>query len=103
MAPEIITCATHSSKDDVFSVFVILFQMTTREIPTAAKSHYQLLQEHQTRLREKTEICSDPRLSKVDSNLKDLIERLGKLSPEEHPSAAQALSHPFFARVFPHE
>jgi serine/threonine protein kinase len=103
MAPEIITCATHSSKGDIFSVFVILFQMATREVPTAAKSQYELLQEYNARLRGKTEISSDSRLNQVDADLKDLIERLGKLSPEERPTTTQALSHPFFDRIFLHE
>lgn len=103
MAPEVFMGREYDSKADIYSVFAILFQMATESIPTTAKNPYELFREHEVRLAEKKEISADPRLSELDPDLKDLIERTGKLNPGERPTPAEALNHPFFARVFPEE
>lgn len=100
MAPEVFMGAEYNSKADIYSVFAILFQMATESVPTRAQNPYELFREHEVRLAEKKEISAEPRLSKLDPDLKDLIERTGKLNPAERPTPTEALNHPFFARVF---
>ncbi|WP_420422135.1 serine/threonine-protein kinase [Simkania sp.] len=103
MAPEIFIGETYNNKADIYSVFAILFQMATQSVPSAAQNQYELFREIELRLAENKEISADPSLDKLDPDLKDLIARTGKLNPNDRPSAAEALNHPFFTRVFPEE
>ena len=93
LAPEIIKEKGHDERVDIWCLGVLLFELTTGEVPFPGKDLEAL----------KNDIChlniNWPK--NMDSDVKDLISKILKLDPEERIPLEEIIEHPFILKYFP--
>lgn len=113
MAPEVVACChrqniqdkkPYTSKVDIYPVFLILFQMATKEKYFQFESIEQIIRVQLDKMKKPqpadNALAGDSRLKAIDLALKNLICRLGRIEPEYRLSAGKALEDYFFQKNF---
>ena len=88
MAPEIMMNRPYDEKSDLWSVGVMIYQLYYKEVPYEGNSENEILQK----------ITSNkPFRQPEDPNLKDVINKLLVVNPQNRISWNEYFNHPFFA------
>ena len=93
LAPEIIKEQGHDEHVDIWCIGVLLFQLSTGNIPFQGND-IETLQNNILKLK-----ISWPR--DINTDVKNLIMKILKLDPNQRLPLSDMLQHPFFTRYFP--
>ena len=88
MAPEIMMNRPYDEKSDLWSVGVMMYQLYYKEVPFEGNSENEILQKITSK---------KPFKQPEDQNLRDIINKLLVVNPQERISWDEYFNHPFFA------